>query len=95
VTFQHDNDPNGISRFKGTVSCLQITDGAQISGTVTRGKTAGGVILTGKQYAFHCHARRSPRFSLTRFADTIAPCSDGAWRPSRSRKGGTGPAESH
>ena len=78
VTFQHNNDPNGISRFKGTVTCLQITGAvAQISGTVTRGETALGVILTGKQYAFTITLGDTQRFSLPRFADTIVPCSGG------------------
>ncbi len=79
VTFQHDNDPKGISRFKGTVTCLKITDAvAQISGTVTRGETAAGVILTGKQYTFTITLGDTQRFSLPRFAATIDPCSGGS-----------------
>ncbi len=81
VTFQHDNDPNGISRFKGTVTCLKITGAvAQISGTVTRGETALGRILTGQQYAFTItlgDTVDTQKFSLPRFADTIVPCSGG------------------
>jgi len=78
VTFQHDNDPNGISRFKGTVTCLQVTGAvAQISGTVTRGETAAGAILTGKQYAFTITLGDTQSFSLPRFAATIEPCSGG------------------
>jgi len=78
VTFQHNNDPNGVSRFKGTVTCLQITGATtQISGTVTRGETAAGVILTGKQYAFTITLGDTQRFSLPRFAATIDPCSGG------------------
>ncbi len=78
VSFQHDNDPNGISRFKGTVTCLRITGAvAQISGTVTRGETAAGVVLTGKQYAFTVSLGDTQRFSLPRFGDTIAPCGGG------------------
>lgn len=79
VTFQHDNDPNGVSRFKGTVTCLRITGAeAQVSGTVTRGRTAGGVVLTGKQYAFTITLGDTQRFSLPRFAATIDPCSGGS-----------------
>ena len=78
MTFQHDNDPDGISRFKGTVTCLQITGAvAQISGTVTRGETAAGVILTGKQYAFTITLGDTQSFSLPRFAPKIDPCSGG------------------
>ncbi len=78
VTFQHDNDPNGISRFTGTVTCLQIIGAvAQISGTVTRGETAAGGILTGKQYAFTITLGDTQTFSLPRFAATIDPCSGG------------------
>jgi len=78
VSFQHDNDPDGISRFRGTVTCVRITGAvAQISGTVTRGETAAGVILTGKQYAFTIKLGDTQRFLLPRFAATIDPCSGG------------------
>jgi len=77
VTFQHDS-PNGISRFKGTVTCLKITDEvAQISGTVTRGETAAGVVLTGRQYTFTITLGDTQSFSLPRFAPKIDPCSGG------------------
>jgi hypothetical protein len=77
VTFQHGS-PNGISRFKGTVTCLQIRgEVAQISGTVTRGETATGTILTGQEYAFTITLGDTQRFSLPRFAATIDPCSGG------------------
>lgn len=78
VTFAHDNDPNGISRFKGTVSCLRVTGSvAEVSGTVTKGQTAGGMILTGRQFAFTVTLGEPQAFSLPRFAATIDPCSGG------------------
>ncbi len=78
VTFAHDNDPNGISRFKGTVSCLRVTGSvAEISGTVTKGETAAGVVLTGRQFAVTITLGQRQAFSLPRFAATIDPCSGG------------------
>jgi len=57
---------------------LRLSTVAQISGTVTRGETAAGVILTGKQYAFTITLGDTQRFSLPRFAATIDPCSGGS-----------------
>ncbi len=78
VTFAHRSSANGLSRFSGTVSCLRIVGAtAQISGTVTRGRTAAGVVLTGKQYAFTLMLGEAPTFSLPRFADQLVACGGG------------------
>lgn len=78
VSFSHDNDPNGVSQFRGTVSCL-VVDGAtaRFTGTVTSGETASGVVLTGRQFAFTVELEGPQAFSLPRFADTVEPCSGG------------------
>ncbi len=78
VRFVHHSRANGLSRFAGIVSCLRIVgDTAQISGTVTRGRTAAGVVLTGKQYAFTLGLGEAPSFSLPRFADELVACGGG------------------
>ncbi len=81
VQFIH-NSPIGVSRFRGTVSCLTIgeTGLVQVSGTVLDGVTAAGVVLDGKDYAFTIRAGTSPQtFSLPRFGDpgTLTPCGGG------------------
>lgn len=81
VYFRHDS-PQGISRFTATVSCLQV-DGegtVRFSGRVERGRTAGGVVLDGRDVAFTVRTGSSPqRFSLPRFGPpgTLVPCSGG------------------
>ncbi len=77
VSFAH-HSPSGVSRFKGVVSCLRVAGGvAQLSGTVSEGETASGVVLTGKQFAFTIRLDGDQSFSLPRFAATVVPCSDG------------------
>lgn len=81
VQFNHLS-PNGLSRFRGSVTCLSVdeTGTVQISGSVLKGITASGVVLTGKDYAFTIQTDSSPQaFSLPGFADagTLAPCSGG------------------
>ncbi len=77
LSFAH-RAPAGISRFKGDVSCLRVTgQTAEISGFVTEGLTASGVVLTGKQFAFTIELGDQQSFSLPRFAATIEPCSGG------------------
>ncbi len=89
VSFVHRNDPNGVSRFKGTVTCLRIADGvARVTGTVTRGRTASGMVLTGRQYAFTIHPGEPSSFSLPRFAETVEPCSDGRPETVKVDRGG-------
>ena len=78
IQFIH-NSPAGLSRFRGTVSCLSTSGGVvKISGTVDKGETAAGTLLDGKAFAFTIHAATSPQsFSLPTFADagSIGACS--------------------
>ncbi|MEO5580062.1 MAG: hypothetical protein ABIR58_05340 [Gemmatimonadaceae bacterium] len=73
VQFIH-NSPAGLSRFRGTVSCLSTSGGVvQISGTVDKGETATGTLLDGKAFAFTIQAGASPQsFSLPNFGDAAA-----------------------
>src|SRR5215213_3486774 len=65
IQFIH-NSPAGLSRFRGTISCLSINGGvAQISGSIEKGETATGALLDGKAYAFTINTSSSPQtFSL-------------------------------
>ncbi len=80
VAFIH-NSPAGLTRFRGTVSCLNVSAGTvQVSGTIDKGETATGALLDGKAFAFTIATGTSPqRFSLPNFGDagSIAPCSGG------------------
>lgn len=73
--------PAGLSRFRGVVDCLQLTEAGlvQISGRVTGGVTAAGIVLDGLDYAFTISTSGAQSFSLPRFgvADSIEPCSGG------------------
>lgn len=86
VQFIH-NSPAGLSRFRGTVSCLSTSGGVvQISGTVDKGQTAAGASLDGKAFALTVQAATSPQsFSLPSFGDSgsLAACggSQGATVP--------------
>jgi hypothetical protein len=81
VLFIH-NCPAGLSRFRGTVTCLSVTGGtAQVSGVIEKGETATGALLDGKTYAFTIHASASPQtFSLPTVgeASAVGPCSGGS-----------------
>jgi hypothetical protein len=79
LSFAHQA-PAGISRFKGDVSCLRVMgQTAEISGFVTEGLTASGVVLTGKQFAFTIELGNQQSFSLPRLGTPtmIKPCSGG------------------
>ena len=61
VQFIH-NSPAGLSRFRGTVTCLSVNGGvAQISGAIEKGETATGALLDGKAYAITITTSGSPR----------------------------------
>lgn len=81
IQFIH-NSPAGLSRFRGTVTCLSINGGvAQISGAIEKGETATGALLDGKSYAFTVRVSGSPQsFSLPTVGDApaVGPCSGGA-----------------
>ncbi len=77
VSFIH-HSPSGISRFKADVTCLRLVgQTAELSGVVTRGETAAGMMLTGRQFAFTVRLDDPQSFSLPRFAQEVAPCSGG------------------
>jgi hypothetical protein len=81
IQFIH-NSPAGLSRFRGTITCLSVNGGvAQISGTIEKGETATGALLDGKAYAFTINAGGSPQtFSLPTVgeASAVGPCSGGS-----------------
>lgn len=79
LTFAH-RAPAGISRFRGTITCLRSApDGTvDISGTVANGQTASGVVLDGRDFAFTLETEPSDQsFSLPRFGAGLADCSGG------------------
>ena len=81
VQFIH-NSPAGLSRFRGTITCLSVNGGvAQISGSIEKGETAQGALLDGKSYAFTIAVNGSPQsFSLPTVgeASAVGPCSGGS-----------------
>lgn len=80
VQFIH-NSPAGLSRFRGTITCLSINGGvAQISGSIEKGETAQGALLDGKAYAFTISTSGSQTFSLPTVgeASAVGPCSGGS-----------------
>lgn len=80
VQFIH-NSPAGLSRFRGTITCLSVSGGiVQISGTIEKGETATGALLDGKSYAFTINSGGSPQsFSLPTVgeAGAVGACSGG------------------
>lgn len=81
IQFIH-NSPAGLSRFRGTITCLSINNGiAQVSGLIEKGETATGALLDGKAYAFTINASASPQtFSLPTVgeASAVGACSGGS-----------------
>lgn len=80
IQFIH-NSPAGLSRFRGTITCLSVSGGmVQISGSIEKGETATGGLLDGKAFSITINASGNPQsFSLPNVGDagTIAPCSGG------------------
>ena len=78
VQFIH-NSPAGLSRFRGTITCLSVNGGvAQISGAIEKGETATGALLDGKAFAITISTSGSPQtFSLPTVGDGVGPCSGG------------------
>ncbi|HVF38517.1 MAG TPA: hypothetical protein VM939_01370 [Gemmatimonadaceae bacterium] len=80
VQFIH-NSPAGMSRFRGTVSCLNVSgETVQVSGVVEKGETATGTLLDGKAYAITIKAGSAPQsFSLPSFGEqgAVGACSGG------------------
>jgi hypothetical protein len=79
IQFIH-NSPAGLSRFRGTITCLSVSGGvAQISGAIEKGETATGALLDGKTYAFTISTSGSPQtFSLPTVGESVGPCSGGS-----------------
>ena len=79
VQFIH-NSPAGLSRFRGTITCLSVNGGvAQISGAIEKGETATGALLDGKSYAITINTSGSPQsFSLPTVGEAVGPCSGGS-----------------
>jgi len=82
VSFVHVA-PTGVSRFVGTVTCLNHDDAGQVqlSGQVLEGVTAAGAVLTGRDFFFTLLVGDGPQaFSLPGFADAGARggCSGGS-----------------
>lgn len=80
IQFIH-NSPAGLSRFRGTITCLSVSGGVvQISGAIEKGETATGALLDGKAYAFTINSAASPQtFSLPTVGEAAAvgACSGG------------------
>ena len=80
IQFIH-NSPAGLTRFRGTVSCMSASGGTvQVTGTIDKGETATGALLDGKAFAFTIGTGSNPQtFSLPSFGDAgaIAACSAG------------------
>lgn len=81
VQFIH-NSPAGLSRFRGSITCLSVSGGtAQVSGVIEKGETATGALLDGKTYAFTINSSASPQtFSLPTVGEggAVGPCSGGS-----------------
>jgi hypothetical protein len=79
VQFIH-NSPAGLSRFRGTITCLSVSSGiVQISGAIEKGETATGALLDGKGYAITINTSGSPQsFSLPTVGESVGPCSGGS-----------------
>ena len=78
VQFIH-NSPAGLSRFRGSVTCLSVSGTTvQMSGVIEKGETASGGLLDGKSYAFTINAGPSGQsFSLPNVGDGLGACSGG------------------
>ena len=80
IQFIH-NSPTGLSRFRGTITCLSVNGGvAQISGAIEKGETATGALLDGKAYAFTINTGSPQSFSLPTVGEpsAVGPCSGGS-----------------
>jgi len=79
LQFIHSS-PAGLSRFRGTVSCLSVNGGVvQLSGLIDKGETATGTLLDGKAFAFTIQTGAPQTFSLPSFGESgsLGACSGG------------------
>ena len=74
LSFTH-NAPAGLSHFTARVTCLAFTDGlTEVSGTITKGETAAGVVLDGKEVAFTLDTEGEQNFSLPQIGPGVTSC---------------------
>jgi hypothetical protein len=77
LSFTH-NSPTGLSHFTARVTCLEFNDGqTEVSGTITKGETAAGVVLDGKPVAFTLDTEGAQNFSLPQIGPGAANCGGG------------------
>jgi len=77
LSFTH-HSPSGLSHFTARVTCLEFNDGrTEVSGTITKGETAAGVVLDGKMVAFTLDTEGAQNFSLPQIGPGAANCGGG------------------
>ncbi|MBG6226615.1 hypothetical protein IWX63_003214 [Arthrobacter sp. CAN_A2] len=77
LSFTHHSSL-GLSHFTARVTCLEFVDGrAEVSGTITKGKTAAGVVLDGKMVAFTLNMGGEQTFTLPQIGPGAANCGGG------------------
>lgn len=77
LSFTH-HSPSGLSHFTARVTCLEFHDGrTEVSGTVTKGETAAGIVLDGKLVAFTLDTEGAQNFSLPQIGPGAADCGGG------------------
>ncbi|WP_459334035.1 hypothetical protein [Arthrobacter sp. Hz1] len=77
LSFTHQS-PSGLSHFTARVTCLEFNDGqTEVSGTITKGETATGVVLDGKTVAFTLDTEGVQNFSLPQIGPGAASCGGG------------------
>ena len=77
LSFTH-HSPSGLAHFTARVTCLEFNDGrTEVSGTITKGETAAGVVLDGKMVAFTLDTEGAQNFSLPQIGPGAASCGGG------------------
>ncbi len=77
LSFTH-HSPSGLSHFTARVTCLEFTDGrTEVSGIISKGETAAGIVLDGKPVAFTIDTDGAQKFSLPQIGPGAADCGGG------------------
>lgn len=77
LSFTHHSSL-GLSHFTARVTCLEFAGGrAEVSGTITKGETAAGVVLDGKIVAFTLDTEGEQTFTLPQIGPGAAECGGG------------------
>lgn len=77
LSFTH-NSPQGLSHFTARVTCLEFHgDRTEVSGTITKGESAGGVVFDGELVAFTLDTDGEQNFSLPQIGAGAADCGGG------------------